>query len=115
MGRRIQEMEKDTMPTQLEKNKTIVVWSENKMKRKKAHELKLQRVRFRARNKCLSEILDKIEEGYNLEGLRQYCDGSYSDNLDKIDTVKEILKNIGMYKSWEDLREEKRILENETK
>ena len=115
MGWRIQEMEKDTMPTQLEKNKTIVVWSENKMKRKKAHELKLQRVRFRARNKCLSEILDKIEEGYNLERLRQYCDGSYSTNLDKIDKVKEILKNIDMYKSWEDLRKEKRILENEEK
>ena len=85
------------------------------MKRKKAHELKLQRVRFRARNKCLSEILDKIEEGYNLERLRQYCDGSYSTNLDKIDKVKEILKNIDMYKSWEDLRKEKRILENEEK
>ena len=99
----------------MKKNKTIEVYSENKMNRKKAHELKLQRVRFRARNKCLSEILDKIEEGYNLERLRQYCDGSYSTNLDKIDNVKEILKNIGMYKSWEDLREEKRILENETK
>ena len=97
----------------MKKNKTIEVYSENKMKRKKAHELKLQRVRFRARNKCLSEILDKIEEGYNLERLRQYCDGSYSTNLDKIDKVKEILKNIDMYKSWEDLRKEKRILENE--
>ena len=96
-------------------SKTIEVYSENKMKRKKAHELKLQRVRFRARNKCLSEILDKIEEGYNLERLRQYCDGSYSTNLDKIDKVKEILKNIDMYKSWEDLRKEKRILENEEK
>ena len=99
----------------MKKNKTIEVYSENKMKRKKAHELKLQRVRFRARNKCLSEILDKIEEGYNLERLRQYCDGSYSTNLDKIDKVKEILKNIDMYKSWEDLRKEKRILENEEK
>ena len=96
-------------------SKTIEVYSENKMKRKKAHELRLERVRFRARNKCLSEILDKIEEGYNLEGLRQYCDGSYSANIDKIDKVKEILKNIDMYKSWEDLREEKRILENEKK
>jgi hypothetical protein len=108
-------MYEKTVLDKMKKNKTIEVYSENKMKRKKAHELKLQRVRFRARNKCLSEILDKIEEGYNLEGLRQYCDGSYSANIDKIDNVKEILKNIDMYKSWEDLREEKRILENEKK
>ena len=107
-------MEKDTMSTQLEKNKTIVVWSENKMKRKKAHELRLQRVRFRARNKCLSEILDKIEEGYNLERLRQYCDGSYSTNLEKIDGVKEVLRNMHQYNSY-DLRDEKKLLENEEK
>ena len=45
---------------------TIKVYSEKEMKRKKSHELRLERVRFRARNKCLSAILDKIENGYNL-------------------------------------------------
>jgi len=94
-------------------NKTIEVYSENKMKRKKAHELRLERVRFRARNKCLSAILDKIENGHNLEGLKQYCYGQQSINLEKIDKVKEVLKNMHSYKSWEDIRKEKRILENE--
>ena len=94
-------------------NKTIEVDSENKMKRKKAHELRLERVRFRARNKCLSAILDKIENGHNLEGLKQYCYGQQSINLEKIDKVKEVLENMHSYKSWEDIRKEKRILENE--
>ena len=94
-------------------NKTIEVYSENKMKRKKAHELRLERVRFRARNKCLSAILDKIENGHNLEGLKQYCYGQQSINLEKIDKVKEVLRDIHKYESWQDLREEKRLLENE--
>ena len=97
----------------MKKNKTIEVYSENKMKRKKAHELRLERVRFRARNKCLSAILDKIENGHNLEGLKQYCYGQQSINLEKIDKVKEVLENMHSYNSWEDIRKEKRILENE--
>ena len=94
-------------------NKTIKVYSENQMKRKKANELKLERVRFKARNKCLSSILDKIESGYNLEGLKQYCYGQQSINLEKIDKVKEVLRDVYKYESWEDLRKEKRLLEHE--
>jgi hypothetical protein len=85
---------------------TIKVYSEKEMKRKKSHELRLERVRFRARNKCLSAILDKIENGYNLEELRQYCYGQQSINLEKIDKVKEVLINVNKYKSWENLRKE---------
>ena len=92
---------------------TIKVYSEKKMKRKKSHELKLERLRFRARNKCLSAILDKIENGYNLEELRQYCYGQQSINLEKINKVGEVLINVHKYESWEDLREEKRLLECE--
>ena len=93
-------------------NKIIEVDSENKMKRKKAHELRLERVRFRARNKCLSAILDKIENGHNLEGLKQYCYGQQSINLEKIDEVKEVLRDMHQYNSY-DLRDEKKLLEKE--
>ena len=93
-------------------NKTIKVYSENQMKRKKANELKLERVRFKARNKCLSSILDKIESGYNLEGLKQYCYGQQSINLEKIDEVKEVLRDMHQYNSY-DLRDEKKLLEKE--
>ena len=93
-------------------SKTIEVYSENKMKRKKAHELRLERVRFRARNKCLSALLDKIEEGYSLEALKQYCYGQQSINSEKIDRVKEVLKDMHQYNSY-DLRDEKKLLEKE--
>ena len=80
------------------REKTIEIHSMNKLKKVKVYELKLKRLRLRAQNKCYLDIANKIKRGMTLEQLNQYCFGSQIRNLDLIDDIKFIIKDISLCK-----------------
>jgi hypothetical protein len=80
------------------RGKTIEIHSMNKLKKVKVYELKLKRLRLRAQNKCYLDIANKIKRGMTLEQLNQYCFGSQIRNLDLIDEIKFIIKDISLCK-----------------
>jgi hypothetical protein len=80
------------------REKTIEIHSMNKLKKVKVYELKLKRLRLRAQNKCYLDIANKIKRGMTLEQLNQYCFGSQIRNLDLIDEIKFIIKDISLCK-----------------
>ena len=80
------------------REKTIEIHSMNKLKKVKVYELKLKRLRLRAQNKCYVDIANKIKRGMTLEQLNQYCFGSQIRNLDLIDEIKFIIKDISLCK-----------------
>ena len=80
------------------REKTIEIHSMNKLKKVKVYELKLKRLRLRAQNKCYLDIANKIKRGMTLEQLNQYCFGSQMRNLDLIDEIKFIIKDISLCK-----------------
>jgi hypothetical protein len=80
------------------REKTIEIHSMNKLKKVKVYELKLKRLRLRAQNKCYLDIANKIKRGMTLEQLNQYCFGSQIRNLDLIDNIKFIIKDISLCK-----------------
>ena len=80
------------------REKTIEIHSMNKLKKVKVYELKLKRLRLRAQNKCYLDIANKIKRGITLEQLNQYCFGSQIRNLDLIDEIKFIIKDISLCK-----------------
>ena len=80
------------------REKTIEIHSMNKLKKVKVYELKLKRLRLRAQNKCYLDIANKIKRGMTLEQLNQYCFGTQIRNLDLIDEIKFIIKDISLCK-----------------
>jgi hypothetical protein len=80
------------------REKTIEIHSMNKLKKVKVYELKLKRLRLRAQNKCYLDIANKIKRGMTLEQLKQYCFGSQVRNLDLIDDIKFIIRDISLCK-----------------
>ena len=80
------------------REKTIEIHSMNKLKKVKVYELKLKRLRLRAQNKCYLDIANKIKRCMTLEQLNQYCFGSQIRNLDLIDEIKFIIKDISLCK-----------------
>ena len=80
------------------REKTIEIHSMNKLKKVKVYELKLKRLRLRAQNKCYLDIANKIKRGMTLEQLNKYCFGSKIRNLDLIDEIKLIIKDISLCK-----------------
>jgi hypothetical protein len=89
------------------REKTIEIHSMNKLKKVKVYELKLKRLRLRAQNKCYLDIANKIKRGMTLEQLNQYCFGSQIRNLDLIDEIKFIIKDISLCKfpTFENVKE----------
>ena len=80
------------------REKTIEVHSMNKLKKVKVYELKLKRLRLKAQNKCYLDIANKIKKGLTLEQLNQYCFGSQIKNLDWIDDIRSLIKDISRCK-----------------
>jgi len=80
------------------REKTIEIHSMNKLKKVKRYELKLKRLRLRAQNKCYLDIANKIKRGMTLEQLKQHCFASQINNLDLIDDIKFIIKDISLCK-----------------
>ena len=80
------------------REKTIEVHSMNKLKKVKVYELKLKRLRLKAQNKCYLDIANKIKKGLTLEQLNQYCFGSQIRNLDLIDDIRSLIKDISRCK-----------------
>ena len=76
------------------REKTIEVHSMNKLKKVKVYELKLKRLRLKAQNKCYLDIANKIKKGLTLEQLKQHCFASQINNLDLIDDIRSLIKNI---------------------
>ena len=80
------------------REKTIEVHSMNKLKKVKVYELKLKRLRLKAQNKCYLDIANKIKKGLTLEQLKQHCFASQINNLDLIDDIRSLIKDISRCK-----------------
>ena len=80
------------------REKTIEIYSMNKLKKVKVYELKLKRLRLKAQNKCYLDIANKIKKGLTLEQLKQHCFGSQIRNLDLIDDIRSLIKDISRCK-----------------
>ena len=80
------------------REKTIEVHSMNKLKKVKVYELKLKRLRLKAQNKCYLDIANKIKKGLTLEQLKQHCFASQINNLDLIEDIRSLIKDISRCK-----------------
>ena len=80
------------------REKTIEIYSMNKLKKVKVYELKLKRLRLKAQNKCYLDIANKIKKGLTLEQLKQHCFASQINNLDLIEDIKLLIKDITLCK-----------------
>lgn len=80
------------------REKIIEIHSMNKLKKVKVYELKLKRLRLKAQNKCYLDIANKIKKGLTLEQLKQHCFASQINNLDLIDDIRSLIKDISRCK-----------------
>jgi len=97
----------------------VVVKPEKEVIRKKINQLKLDRIRAKAKNKILSHLLLKIKEGVSVQELETIVSNLIVSNVqyvERISTFLDLRYNLkDAYNSWDIGKERKKLYKEKMK
>ena len=97
----------------------VVVKPDKEIIRRKINELKLDRVRAKAKNKILSHVLAKMKEGLSLQELEEIINKLIVSNVQYEERILNFLEMNyhlkGTYNSWDIIKQRKELYKNKLK